>query len=180
MKRADPDDPKLRSVVAAGLRAGIEVRPVIFEEETRTSAAAAAAIGCEVAEIAKSLIFEAVWHPGESDPAGGPEARKPVLLLLSGADRVDLARAAAAIGVARLRRMDAEKAKITTGFSIGATPPFGHPQPIEVYMDDGLMAFTQVWAAGGRTDAVFPIAPTDLHRASGASLCRLREEDPPA
>ncbi len=161
MHPADPNDPKVALVVAAAAHAGVVIEPVVFDNDTRTSADAAAAIGCDVAQICKSLVFEA-------------EGR-PVLLLLSGADRVDLAKAAEAAGVDHLDRADIEAAKRATGFTIGATPPFGHATEVEVFMDRGLTKFEVVWAAGGRPDSVFPISPDDLATASGAALVDIRE-----
>ncbi|HWL65817.1 MAG TPA: YbaK/EbsC family protein, partial [Actinomycetota bacterium] len=114
MRSADLSDEKVSRVVAAAAAAGVEIAPVVFEHETRTSAEAAREVGCDVREIVKSLVFGVV---------GTDEA---VLLLLSGADRVDLEEAAAALGVEGLERAAPELAKKVTGYSIGATPPFGH------------------------------------------------------
>lgn len=147
-------------VIAAGAALGIEVRPVVFERETRTAADAAAAIGCDVAQIVKSLVFEA--------------AGEPLLLLVSGANRVDTERAARAAGVEGLARADAEAVRAVTGFSIGATPPFGHERALTVLMDEDLLDHDEVWAAAGRVDAVFPVAPAALQRATGARVCRLK------
>lgn len=161
MHPADPDDPKVALVVAAAARAGVTIEPVVFDRDTRTSAEAAAAIGCDLAQICKSLVFQA----GE----------RPVLLLLSGADRVDLAKAAHVVGVDHLDRASADDAKNATGFTIGATPPFGHATEVKVFMDRGLLAFDELWAAGGRPDSVFPISPDDLAKASGAELVDISE-----
>jgi prolyl-tRNA editing enzyme YbaK/EbsC (Cys-tRNA(Pro) deacylase) len=160
---ADLTDEKVNRVVAAAAASGVEIAPVSFERETRTSADAAREIGCSVAEITKSLVFSL---------AGTHET---VLLLLSGADRVDLTTAAVALGVEGLERAAVETAKATTGFSIGATPPFGHTGPLRIVMDDRLLEFEYVWAAGGRTDTVFRISSADLKRVSGASVATLRE-----
>lgn len=157
---ADPDlDPKVRRVVEAGRALGLEVRPRTFEQETRTAQDAADAVGCDVSQIVKSLIFEA--------------AGKPLLLLVSGANRVDLKRAAAAAGVGRLDKADATGVKATTGFSIGATPPFGHARPIAVLMDKDLLDHERVWASGGRPDTVWPVDPRALMEATQATVCDL-------
>ena len=155
-----PLDPKVERVVKAGRDLGIEVRPVTFDEETRTAADAARKVGCDVAQIVKSLVFT----------AGG----RPVLLLVSGANRVDLAKGAAAAGVDALDKADAEAARAATGFSIGATPPFGHGTGIPVLMDADLLAFDEVWAAAGRPDSVFPVDPRKLQEATGAPAFDLR------
>jgi Cys-tRNA(Pro) deacylase len=163
MRLAKLSDDKVYGVVAAAAAADVEIAPVMFERETRTAADAAREIGCGVEEIVKSLVFGVV---------GTEEA---VILLLSGADRVDVAKAAAALGVDELERAAPELAKRVTGYSIGATPPFGHKNPVRVAMDDRLLEFDYVWAAGGRTDSVFRIASGDLKRVSNAIVTRLRE-----
>jgi len=154
-------DPKVRRVVETGLSRGIEVRPVSFEEQTRSAADAARRVGCEVAQIVKSLVFMA--------------GDRPVLLLVSGANRVDLSKAAAALGVDHLDKANADAARAASGFSIGATPPFGHATAIPVVMDADLLAHDEVWAAAGRPDTVFPLSPEDLRRATGAPTADLRQ-----
>jgi prolyl-tRNA editing enzyme YbaK/EbsC (Cys-tRNA(Pro) deacylase) len=157
--RAHGGDPKINRVVEAGRGLGIDVSPVTFDEETRTAADAAGKVGCDVAQIVKSLVFEA-------------EGR-PVLLLVSGANRVDLAKGAVAAGVDALDKADAHAARAATGFSIGATPPFGHATKIPVYMDADLLAFEEVWAAAGRPDSVFRVSPQKLQEATGAPVVDL-------
>jgi len=164
MHLADLRDEKVSRVVAAAAAAGVEVDPVSFERETRTSADAAREVGCAVAEITKSLVFAVVG------------TQETVLLLLSGADRVDLSKAARALGLDGLERAAPEAAKAATGYSIGATPPFGHSTPLQIAMDDRLLEFDHVWAAGGRTDTVFRISSADLKRVSAATVAHLRED----
>jgi prolyl-tRNA editing enzyme YbaK/EbsC (Cys-tRNA(Pro) deacylase) len=127
-----------------------------FPAGTRTASDAARAIGVEVAQIVKSLAFVA----GED----------VVVALCSGASRVDEAKLASALGVVNVRRATAEEAKDATGYAIGGVPPFAHARPTRVVCDRGLLAFTVVWAASGLPDAVFPIAPAELVRLSGASV----------
>ena len=126
-----------------------------FTATTRTAQDAAQQIGCTVAEIVKSLVFLA-------DGA-------PVVVLCSGADRVDEAKLKAMLGSSGIRRATANEAKSATGFAIGGVPPFGHVADLRVVVDDGLLAFTTVWAAAGLPDAVFPIAPAELLRLSDGS-----------
>jgi len=152
-------DPKVDRVVETGRGLGIDVKPVTFDEDTRTAADAARKVGCDVAQIVKSLVFEA-------------EGR-PVLLLVSGANRVDLAKGAAAAGVGALDKADANAARAATGFSIGATPPFGHSTRIPVFMDADLLVFNEVWAAAGRPDSVFRVNPKKLQEATGAPVVDL-------
>lgn len=151
-------DPKTAPIVAAAATAGVEIQPVRFDSPTRTAQEAADAVGCDVGQIVKSLVF--------ATPGGH------VLLLVSGANRVDTS-AARRLGTGELTRADADAVKQVTGYSIGSTPPFGHPQRIDVFMDEDLLSYEQVWAAGGRPDTVFAIAPRDLARISGAVLGRL-------
>jgi prolyl-tRNA editing enzyme YbaK/EbsC (Cys-tRNA(Pro) deacylase) len=127
-----------------------------FPAGTRTASDAARAIGVEVAQIVKSLAFVA----GED----------VVVALCSGASRVDEAKLASALGVVNVRRATAEEAKDATGYAIGGVPPFAHARSTRVVCDRGLLAFTVVWAASGLPDAVFPIAPAELVRLSGASV----------
>jgi Cys-tRNA(Pro) deacylase len=161
MKPADLSDPKVARVVEAGAALGVDVAPVTFENETRTAVDAANAVGCELGAIVKTLVFR-----GDDGP---------ILLLVSGANRVDLERAASEVGVAELGKADANEARAASGFSIGATPPWGHEARLPIFMDEDLLAYPEVWAAGGRTDTVFPVTPKDLARATEARVCRLSE-----
>lgn len=156
---ADQLHPNLARVVAAAASAGLAIEVRRFPEETRTAAEAARAVGCDVAQIVKSLVFMA---DGE-----------PVLALLSGADRLDPSRLAAATGASAVRRADADEARIETGFAIGGVPPFGHARPLTVLMDERLLAHDAVWAAAGLPDAVFEVAPQALQAAAGARLAVL-------
>ena len=128
-----------------------------FDASTRTAADAAAAIGCTVAEIAKSLVFRA-----------GPTGR-PVLVIASGDKRVDEKKVAAAIGEP-IARADAEFVRAATGYAIGGVPPVGHAiQPIAL-IDETLMAFTEIWAAAGTPNAVFRLTPSDLVELTGGRI----------
>lgn len=132
-----------------------------FPDGTRTAAEAAAAVGCDVGQIVKSLVFVA---DGE-----------PLLALTSGANRADPARLGALAGATEVRKADAEEARAATGFAIGGTPPFGHPRRLRVLVDQDLLGYEVVWAAAGTPKSVFPIAPDDLLRASGGEPADLRE-----
>ncbi len=148
-------------VVMAAAAAGLAIEVRRFPEGTKTAGDAARAVGCEIGQIVKSLVFVA---DGE-----------PFLALTSGANRADTARLAALLEAAEVRRADAEEARSATGYGIGGTPPFGHPRPLRVLVDRHLLAFDEVWAAAGTPDSVFPIAPGDLVRASGAVPADFRE-----
>ncbi len=127
-----------------------------FEASTRTSKDAAAALGCSVAEIAKSLIFKA---------ADG----RPVLVIASGVNRVDEARLRDLLGQA-IGRADAEFVRNATGFAIGGVPPVGHALKPIVVIDRDLLQFAEIWAAAGTPNAVFRLTPEDLARLTGGRI----------
>ncbi len=137
----------------------VEVRR--FPEGTKTAADAARAIGCDVAQIVKSLVFVA---DGRS-----------VLALTSGANRVDAERLAALGGAEAARRATPEEARAATGFAVGGTPPFGFPQPLRAFLDPDLLGFDEVWAAAGTPDAVFRTTPDELRRTTNAEIADFRE-----
>jgi prolyl-tRNA editing enzyme YbaK/EbsC (Cys-tRNA(Pro) deacylase) len=137
--------------------AGLAVRH--FPAGTRTATDAARAVGCEVGQIVKSLVFV----------AGG----KPVVALVSGANRVDEKRLGAVAGDPVVKA-DAEIARSATGYSIGGVPPFGHATEVPVFMDRDLLGYEVVWAAAGRPDSVFEIEPGRLRELSGATLVDLK------
>jgi prolyl-tRNA editing enzyme YbaK/EbsC (Cys-tRNA(Pro) deacylase) len=132
-----------------------------FPEGTRTAADAARAIGCEVAQIVKSLVFV----------AGG----RPVVTLVSGSNRLDERRLGAAAGEP-VAKADAETARTATGYAIGGVPPFGHATEVPVFMDRDLLGHATVWAAAGRPDSVFEIAPERLRELSRATVMDLKAE----
>jgi prolyl-tRNA editing enzyme YbaK/EbsC (Cys-tRNA(Pro) deacylase) len=146
-------------VLAAAASAGLPIEVERFPEGTRTAADAARAVGCNVAQIVKSLVFIA---DGE-----------PVIALVSGADRLDPARLAAAVGATVVRRADGDEARTATGFAIGGVPPFGHTLPLTIVMDERLLAHDLVWAAAGLPDAVFKASPRELRAAAAASVAAL-------
>lgn len=140
----------MRAAAAAGL--AIEVRR--FPEGTRTAADAARAIGCQVAQIVKSLVFIA---DGQA-----------VVALVSGIDRLDPERLAAELGATDVRRADGDEVRAATGYPIGGVPPLGHAVEMAVLIDERLFAHDEVWAAAGLPDAVFRASPPALAAASGA------------
>jgi Cys-tRNA(Pro) deacylase len=144
--------PNVARVVAAARDAGLEIAVERFPEGTRTATDAARAVGCDVAQIVKSLVFVA-------DGA-------PVLVLASGANRVDTEQVASLLGAREVRRADGNEAREATGFAIGGVPPIGHARDLDVLVDRDLLAHDVVWAAAGLPDAVFALAPDALVRAS--------------
>ena len=141
---------------AAGLDAQVRHMP----KTTRTAEQAAAACGCQVGQIVKSLVFR------------GSQSGTAYLLLVSGSNRVDEVTAAAHIGEA-LVRPDAQFVRDVTGFAIGGIPPLGHASPLATFMDEQLFDHEVVWAAAGTPDAVFPIAPARLAQAASAKRIRV-------
>ena len=134
-----------------------------FPDSTRTSAEAAAAIGCSVAQIAKSLVFR------------GAQSGKAVLIVASGANRVDPAKAEALLGEA-IKRADADFVREATGFAIGGVPPLGHDRPLVTLIDEDLLAFEEIWAAAGTPNAVFRLSPTDLSDLTGGRIGDLKQD----
>ncbi len=133
---------------------GIEPQIRRFPEGTKTAEAAAIAIGCDVAQIVKSLVFMV--------------DERPVIAFTSGANRVDPLKLARVAGASEGRRASPEEARAATGFAVGGTPPFGHPDSLPAFVDPTLLAFQEVWAAAGTPDSVFPLTPSELQRAGGA------------
>ncbi|MDP9300002.1 MAG: YbaK/EbsC family protein [Actinomycetota bacterium] len=142
--------------VEAAAAAGLVPDVRRFPEGTRTADDAARAIGCDVCQIVKSLVFVA-----------GDE---PVLALTSGKNRVDTARLAALCGAPDARKATADEVRAATGYAIGGTPPFGHPTRLRCFGDPDLVGFDTVWAAAGTPDSVFPLAPEELMRLAGARV----------
>ncbi|MEV7081572.1 YbaK/EbsC family protein [Streptomyces sp. NPDC093516] len=139
----------------------LEGRVRRFPEATRTAAEAAAALGCELSQICKSLIFAADGVP--------------VLVLMDGASRVDVERVRRELGAEQVTRAKAEVVRETTGYAIGGVPPFGHRTRTRVLADRSLLAHDIVWAAAGTPYTVFPMAPRDLVAHAGGTLVDVRE-----
>ena len=142
---------------AASLECEIRTLP----DSTRTAVEAAAAVGCSVGEIAKSLVFRA--------------RARAVVAIMSGDNRLDPARLAAAVGE-DVGRADADFVRATTGFAIGGVPPLGHATPVDIFMDEDLFRFDEIWAAAGSPHSVFAVAPARLREASGATVMELRTD----
>ena len=138
---------------------GIDVNVKRFPEGTRTALDAARAVDCEVGQIVKSLVFV----------AGG----RPVVALVSGANRLDEERLAAVAGEP-VTKADAETARTATGYAIGGVPPFGYATEVPVFMDRDLLDHGVVWAAAGRPDSVFEISPGRLRELSQAVVADLK------
>lgn len=132
------------------------------EQSTRTSQEAADAVGCTVGQIAKSLIFRT------------RQTGRPVLVVASGANRVDEKAVAALIGE-KIERADPDFVREKTGFVIGGVPPLGHAEPPLVLIDEDLATFTDIWAAAGTPNAVFRLTPDQLVAITGGRVAAVRK-----
>jgi prolyl-tRNA editing enzyme YbaK/EbsC (Cys-tRNA(Pro) deacylase) len=148
--------PAVLAVEAALREHGFEPEVRVLPESAPNAAAAAEQLGCEIGAIANSLIFDA-------DGA-------PLLVLTSGAHRVDTAKVAAALGVGRLDRATKEFVYEHTGQRIGGVAPLGHPAPVRTLIDVALSAFPQVYAAAGHAHTIFPISFDELVRVTGGEV----------
>ncbi len=137
-------------------RRGVSSKVIEVPESTRSAAEAAAAIGCDISQIVKSLVFRAV------------DRDEPVLVLASGVDRVDEARLAEIVGP--VEQATAKFVRARTGFAIGGVPPVGHIEPLDTYLDEHLLDHEVVWAAAGTPRAVFPIDPRELVQITSATV----------
>lgn len=156
--------PSTRKVAAAAQELGLAIEIKTFDQTTRTAQEAAEAIGCDVAQIVKSLCFTV------ND--------QPIMALVSGANQLDERKLATLCGVGRkkVQRASADAVKAATGFSIGGVPPFGHLTPMTIYVDEDLLQFETVWAAAGTPFAVFAIGPKDLVSACGGTAVDLKRD----
>lgn len=159
--------PAIQRVREAAARKGVTLDIRIFEQSTHTAEEAAAAVGAELGQIVKSLVFVAPTDDG---------GLEPIICLVSGQNRVDLARLAAVTGEPDIRRATAKEANDLTGFVIGGIPPFGHPKPIRIIMDPDLGRYPVVWAAAGTPTAVFPVPPASLRLLANAVVAPITEE----
>lgn len=146
------------AATAGALGLDIEVRA--FPQGTRTADDAAAAIGCEVAQIVKSLVFIV--------------DDEPVVALVGGADRLDEAKLADAAGGTTVRRANADEVRAATGYAVGGVPPFAHARTLRCFVDDALLTHGVVWAAAGTPMHVFSCEPHSLAEAAGAEIVTLR------
>jgi prolyl-tRNA editing enzyme YbaK/EbsC (Cys-tRNA(Pro) deacylase) len=163
-----PLDPAVQRVVDAAARKGVALRITQLAETSHTAEDAARALGVGQAQIVKSLVFVV-------DASHGVE---PILCLVAGTNRVDLARLAAVTGERGIRRATAREARELTGFTIGGIPPLGHARHLRVVMDPDLGRYPVVWAAAGMDRAVFPVTPAALRALTNAMVAPLAEDAP--
>ena len=136
---------------------GLDLKVVELPDSTRTSQEAAQALGCQVGQIAKSIIFQAL------------NSHCPVLVIASGANRVNEKLIAGLVGE-DIGKADADFVRRRTGFVIGGVPPLGHTEPIETFIDQDLFQYPEIWAAACTPHAVFQLKPEDLLRMTHSKL----------
>jgi prolyl-tRNA editing enzyme YbaK/EbsC (Cys-tRNA(Pro) deacylase) len=153
--------PSAQRVQDALAAAGLTLNVVELPQSTRTAPEAAAAVGATLGQIVKSILFRA------------PQSDRPVLVLTSGANRVDEQAVAALLGEP-LAKADADFVRARTGFAIGGVPPVGHLEPIPTFIDEDLLTHTEIWAAAGTPNALFRLAPADLLRATRGQVARVK------
>lgn len=156
-----PLNPSAEKVYQALLARGFDYTIIEFQESTRTAQEAADRVGCELGQIVKSLIFK------------GTESGKPIIVLTSGANRVDEKRIS---NYARepIVRADPDFVRTVTGFAIGGVPPLGHAQKIETYIDEDLLEYETIWAAAGTPNAVFELPSTNLQKMTGGRIAPVK------
>ncbi|WOI09296.1 YbaK/EbsC family protein [Thalassospira lucentensis] len=130
------------------------IKVLEFPDGTRSAADAASAIGCDISDIGKSLVFMTERH-------------KPILIIMNGADQVDEKRVAGLIGGLSIRKATADDVRTSTGYAIGGVPPFGHVGPVETLIDEKLLSKKTIWLAAGTPKTVFAMPPDELRRVTG-------------
>lgn len=153
--------PSAQRVQDALLEKGFSNQVVELSQTTRSAAEAAAAVGCQVGQIVKSLVFSR------------RNSGRPVLVLTSGANRVD-ERLVGALLEEPIERANPDKVREATGFAIGGVPPVGHATLVETLIDEDLMRFAEIWAAAGNPNAVFKLAPSELAAMTGGRVVRVK------
>lgn len=149
---------KVQNALAAR---GLALTVVELPQSTRTAAEAAQAVGCAVGQIVKSLVFRAA------------ESQRAVLVITSGANRVNEKAVAALLGEPLLKA-DADFVRAHTGFAIGGVPPVGHAEPLVTFVDEDLLAYPEIWAAAGTPNAVFRLTPPDLLMLTEGKVARVK------
>jgi prolyl-tRNA editing enzyme YbaK/EbsC (Cys-tRNA(Pro) deacylase) len=153
--------PSAQRVQAALQSLGLELNVVEMPASTRTAPEAAAAVGCEVGQIVKSLVFK------------GEQSGKAILIAASGANRVNEKSVAAILGEP-IAKADADFVRQQTGFVIGGVPPLGHIHPLTILVDEDLMQYSEIWAAAGTPNAVFRLAPQELVRMTNGLVTAIK------
>jgi prolyl-tRNA editing enzyme YbaK/EbsC (Cys-tRNA(Pro) deacylase) len=139
---------------------GMTLQVVELPSSTRTAVEAAQAVGCQVGQIVKSLVFR------------GAHSDRPVLIVASGANRVNEARLGAALGEP-IAKADADYVRLRTGFAIGGVPPLAHAEPLTIFIDQDLLQYSEIWAAAGTPHAIFCLTPAELVKMTGGTVIQI-------
>lgn len=158
MTQLSPSARKVQDTLRA---LGFDLTVIEHAESTRTAQEAAERVGVTLGQIVKSLIFK------------GKASGKPILVLTSGANRVDEKRVKAYAGE-KIERADANFVREVTGYAIGGVPPIAHAQPMETYLDEDLLQYDLIWAAAGTPNAVFELTPGDLQKMTGGKVASIK------
>ncbi len=158
MSSLSPSSQKVQDILdSLGYHCSVQESPVT----TRTAADAAALVGCHVGQIVKSLIFK------------GETSSKPILVLTSGANRVN-ERQISSYAAESIQRADPEFVRHVTGFAIGGVPPIGHNQPMETYIDEDLLLYSEIWAAAGTPNSLFKLTPQELEKMTAGRIVSVK------
>jgi prolyl-tRNA editing enzyme YbaK/EbsC (Cys-tRNA(Pro) deacylase) len=144
------------------LARGCNYKVIEFQESTRTAREAADRAHCTLGQIIKSLVFK------------GKTSGKPILVLTSGANRVDEKRLSEYAGEP-ISRADADFVRATSGYAIGGVPPVGHTLPMDTYLDEDLLQYATIWGAAGTPNAIFELTPADIQKMTGGKVVRVKE-----
>jgi len=158
MSTLSPSAQKIQDLLAS---LGYNYTVIEHIETTRTAQEAAKRAGCDLGQIVKSLIFK------------GKESGKPILVLTSGANRVDEKRISEYAGE-NISRADADFVRAVTGFAIGGVPPVGHIQKMETYLDEDFLGYQTIWAAAGTPNAIFELKTSDLQKITSGKIVRVK------
>ncbi|HAJ34606.1 MAG TPA: hypothetical protein DCL15_02765 [Chloroflexi bacterium] len=162
-----PLKPSAQRVQDALYAGGFANQVIELADSTRTAAEAAAAVGCAVEQIAKSLVFV------------GRSSGTAILVIASGGNRVDERKVSALLGE-KISRADAEFVRAQSGFVIGGVPPIGHVQPLRTLIDADLLTYAEIWAAAGHPHAVFRLKPVELVQMTGGAVADIKSTAPAA
>lgn len=162
--QSQPLHPSAQRVADAAANLDLDIEIITFAHSTRTAEEAAAAVGCHVGQIVKSLVFTV--------------SGEPVVALVSGANQLDTRKLAALFSVGRkqVERANANIVRAATGFAIGGVPPFAHATRTTMYIDHDLTTYDVVWAAAGTPNTVFAVNPNDLIRVTGGQVADLKTQ----
>ncbi len=158
---SNPLSPSVQKVQEALKALGFSYEPLELQSTTRTSAEAAQAVGCRVEQIAKSIVFR------------GKQTDRPVLVIASGPNRIDEKKVETWISEP-IGKADANFVREKTGFVIGGVPPVGHLEKIEIFIDEDLLKYDEIWAAAGTPNAVFKLTPLDLVKMTGGRVITIK------